>query len=189
MSRVHLWLLGFSLLAASSLAAASENVADALSARLTVPLMEGEFQQWKHVQGLPLPLASSGDFTVQEQALHWRTLEPFASETRFTSDAIEQWSGGELVWSLSRAEQPVVTVVSELMRALVRGDVTALLAHFSVRDLTLDGDCWQLDLTVRDAALQRAISRVNAQGCERVQQLVVEESNGNNTRIRLVSRP
>ncbi|AFU98585.1 outer membrane lipoprotein carrier protein LolA [Simiduia agarivorans] len=189
MSRARLWPVMFYLLAMNALATAPHEVAEALSVRLTTPLTEGEFQQWKTVQGLPLALESSGEFAVQDQQLHWRTLKPFASETRFTTEAIEQWSGGQRVWSLSRTEQPVVAVVSELMRALVRGDVTALLAHFAVTDLALDGDCWRLDLKVRDVALQQAITRVGAEGCERVQQLIVEETNANSTRIRLVPLP
>lgn len=188
MSCARPWLLAVCLLAMNALASANDEIAEALSARLTTPLAEGDFQQWKNVQGLPLALESSGEFAVQDQQLHWRTLKPFISETRFTSEAIEQWSGGQMVWSLTRAEQPVVTVVSELMRALVRGDVVALLAHFSIQNLALEGDCWRLDLRVRDTALQQAITGVDAQGCERVQQLVVEEVNGNNTRIRLVPR-
>lgn len=166
-------------------AVAPGQVAETLSQLLTHPLEQGNFSQQKTIVGLPLALASSGQFSLRADALYWQTLTPFESETRFTSEAIEQWQSGKRVWSMSRAEQPVVAVVSELMRALVKGDVDALLQHFSVGDFAVRDGCWQLALSIDDKALQQAIAGVNASGCARVEVLHVTEANGNSTRIEL----
>lgn len=157
-----------------------------LATHLGAPLRSGAFRQQKTVAGLPLPLISSGRFAVSGQQLHWQTRSPFEAETRFTGTAIEQWEAGQLRWSLSQAEQPVVAVVSELMRALVLGDLVSLNNHFSVQDFSIRRDCWQIDLAVLDPALAQALQKISASGCARVENLQVWERNGNHTQIELM---
>lgn len=177
-------LVGMLLLVAAPVIAAT-GVVNAVKAQLLQPLvLRGEFEQSKQIQGFSKPLLSTGDFLVaREQGISWRTKTPFPGVLKLTSDEIVATQGDDVAFRLSASDEPSVRIINGLMFSLLNGDVAALEQQFAI-----DGDVasspWKLRLTPKQAAFARLIRSIALQGDQHVREIVIDEANGDQTRIR-----
>lgn len=151
---------------------------------LQAPVLRGEFEQQKQVQGFAKPLVSRGSFLVaRERGVLWQTRTPFASTLRLTRDEIVATQNGAVAFRLDASKEPSVRVINGLMFALLNGDLTGLAEHFQI-DGASEGGAWQLQLTPRQAALAKLMNRIELSGDRHVRSIRIDEANGDRTAIR-----
>ena len=173
----------FALLIGS--AHAAPDLAQSVRERLTqAPVLRGEFEQSKQVQGFSKPLVSRGSFVVaRERGVLWLTKTPFASQLRLTRDEIKATQNGAVAFRLDASKEPSVRVINGLMFALLNGDIGGLAEHFKIEG-SVDGKSWQLHLTPRSSALAKLMAGVDLSGEAQVRSIRISEASGDTTAIR-----
>ena len=160
-------------------------VVQAVRERLVqVPVLRGEFEQSKQVQGFAKPLVSRGSFLVaRERGVLWQTRTPFASQLRLTRDEIVATQNGAVAFRLDASKEPSVRVINGLMFSLLNGDLGGLAEHFRIEGAA-EGRAWRLQLVPRQAALARLMNRIELAGDQHVRSIRIDEANGDRTAIR-----
>ena len=155
-----------------------------IAPELGVAWTQGDFTQIKTIAGLPLPLRSSGEFSLQGDHLLWLTKEPFSSELQFSSQAISQWQEGVKRWEMTAQQQPVITTISQLMMAMMAANWVALDQAFRVDKFDRDESaCWSLIISSTDPVLASVVDSLLINGCERVRGIELREVSGNLTQL------
>jgi hypothetical protein len=168
------------------LAAQAQDLAQAVRQQLAQPpVLRGEFEQSKQVQGFAKPLVSRGSFLVaRERGVLWATKTPFASQLRLTRDEILATQGnGAVAFRLDASKEPAVRVINGLMFSLLNGDLGGLEQHFKIEG-TADAKGWSLQLTPRNGAIAKLMNRIDLAGDKHVRSIRIEEANGDKTTIR-----
>jgi hypothetical protein len=174
------------LLAFVCLGAQAQDLAKSVHEQLVQPpVLRGDFEQSKQVQGFAKPLVSRGSFLVaRERGVLWTTKTPFASQLRLTRDEIlATQSGGAVAFRLDASKEPAVRVINSLMFALLRGDLGSLAEHFKIEG-NADAKGWSLLLTPKTSALAKLMSRIELAGDKHVRNIRIDEANGDRTTIR-----
>ncbi len=173
----------FALLIGS--AQAAPDLAQSVRERLVqAPVLRGEFEQQKQVQGFSKPLISRGSFVVaRERGVLWLTKTPFASQLRLTRDEIKATQNGAVAFRLDASKEPSVRVINGLMFALLNGDIGGLAEHFKIEG-SVNGKAWQLHLAPRSSALAKLMTNVELSGEAQVRSIRITEANGDTTAIR-----
>lgn len=192
MSRVVLAMICWLCLLALALAplpADAADVAAGVRERLEQPaVLRGRFEQEKQIQGFRNPLRSSGDFLLlREHGIAWDTTAPFASSAVLTRErlATRLPDGSEQIL-VDATNGPAASATASLLMALVIGDLDTLAERFDIKE-TLDADGgWVLELVPRDASLQRVFSGFSLAGDRYVREVVIEETGGDRTHVRLL---
>lgn len=155
----------------------------ALQQQLGAPaVVRGQFVQDKHLRALPQPLSSSGRFVLaREQGLLWLLERPLAQDYRIGTAGIARRTpqGWQAQGSQAHGSQQ-----QRLFLAVLQGDSEALQRDFAL-DLQGRADAWQLRLTPRSALLQQIFSHIEIRGGALVEEIVLHESQGDRTRLRL----
>jgi len=165
---------------------AATDLAAAIKQRLVeAPVLRGEFEQSKQVQGFAKPLVSRGSFVVaRERGVLWLTKTPFASQLRLTRDEIVATQNGAVAFRLDAGKEPAVRVINGLMFSLLNGDLGGLAELFKLDGTADAGKGWQLSLTPRQSALARLMSSIELSGDSYVRSIRIDEANGDRTVIR-----
>jgi hypothetical protein len=166
-------------------AQAAPDLAQAVRERLAqAPVLRGEFEQQKQVQGFSKPLISRGSFVVaRERGVLWLTRTPFASQLRLTRDEIKATQNGAVAFRLDASKEPSVRVINGLMFSLLNGDIGGLSELFKVEG-SADGKAWQLHLTPRSSALAKLMASIDLGGDAQVRSITILEASGDKTVIR-----
>jgi Outer membrane lipoprotein carrier protein LolA-like len=164
---------------------AAQDLTTAVRERLVqAPVLRGEFEQHKQVQGFAKPLVSRGSFLVaRERGVLWQTRTPFASQLRLTRDEIVATQDGAVAFRLDASKEPSVRVINGLMFSLLNGDLGGLAEYFKMEG-SVEGRGWDLQLTPRQAALAKLMSRIELAGDQHVRSIRIDEANGDKTVIR-----
>ncbi|WP_152207138.1 outer membrane lipoprotein carrier protein LolA [Marinobacter changyiensis] len=147
--------------------------------------LEGYFRQQKTLEDLGATLESGGVFSFSvEQGLHWQVREPVATELRITREEIVEIQDGEEVMRMATEDQPMTRVISEIFFSMFTGDRVALETYF---ELTESGsaDRWTLQLSPVDDTVASVMASIELQGAETVEEMILQETNGDKTRILL----
>ncbi|GAB2502187.1 outer membrane lipoprotein carrier protein LolA [Arenimonas alkanexedens] len=153
------------------------------------PVLRGQFEQSKQLQGFRHPLVSRGDFLLlRERGVAWDTREPFASTTLLTRDRLlTRLPDGSQRVLLDTAESPGTAAVNALLMALVSGDLPALAERFELEEhLDPTGD-WRLLLRPRQDELKQVFSLITLRGDRFVREVLIEEAGGDVTTLRFVA--
>lgn len=192
MSRLAAGLRGVTLALALAMAPAAATAmaeGEGVRARLAQPpVLRGQFEQSKQLEGFRQPLVSRGDFLlVREQGVAWDTREPFPSTTLLTRERLlTRLPDGSQRVLLDAAASPGTAAVNALLMALVAGDLDALAERFALEETLADGDRWQLRLTPREDALKQAFARIELAGDRFVREVRITESGGDLTTLRFL---
>lgn len=168
-------------------AAADAPLAEQVRRRLVdAPVLRGEFEQRRTLQGFRNPLVSRGDYVVaRARGVAWRTREPFASTLLLTRErALSRQADGRVDTLMDAREQPVLRLVNRMLFALMAADLAVLEEGFRVEGQVAAAR-WQLVLSPRDASLAQWVSRIELAGDRHVEQVVLLEPRGDATAIRL----
>lgn len=165
-----LQLIVVSCLSLSSLAQATDNV-------FRWAPLQGvtEFTQLKTLQGLPVPLRSSGTLQLDNDSLLWHTTRPVEQKLLISAAGVSQWQQQDYV-ALSGSE-----FVGQLMLAVLHQDEAFIAEHFSV--VSASDSC--VELHPRQAPLNQLFAQIALCGEQQLQQLTLKEVNGNSTVIGL----
>lgn len=185
MTRLLALLLGLCLLV-PAWAAEGEGVAARLA---QPPVLRGQFEQSKQLQGFKHPLVSRGDFLlVRDRGVAWDTREPFASTTLLTRDRLlTRLPDGSQRVLLDTAGSPGMAAVNALLMALVAGDLPALAERFRLEESLAGDGAWTLVLWPKDAGLQQVFTRITLRGDRFVREVLIEEAGGDVTTLRFVA--
>jgi hypothetical protein len=168
-------------------AARAADLASDVRARLAdAPVLSGDFEQTRTLQGFRNPLVSRGDFLLlRSRGVVWRTRAPFASTLVVTRERLlSRTPDGAVNMQLDARSEPGLRAVNEVMFALLSGDLATLARHFRIEGELLDATGWRLLLTPADALLAGQFGRLLLEGDRYVRQVQLEERGGDRTLIR-----
>ena len=183
-------LRGVALVLCLALGAAHAAVPGAgVRARLAdVPVLRGQFEQEKQLQGFARPLRSKGDFLLaRERGVVWNTRSPFASTLVLTRQRLlTRQADGSTRTLADQAASPAVSTANALLMALLSGDIEALSKQFRMQEtLSADGS-WRLQLIPKQAPLKTIFKMIELQGDRHVLSVHLEEIRGDRTDIRFL---
>lgn len=148
----------------------------------TPAVVRGQFVQEKHLRGLPQPLTSQGRFVLaREHGLLWLLHSPLAQDYRIDASGIARRTPAG--WQ-RQDQQERGSSQQRLFLAVLQGDSHALERDFAL-ELSGQADAWQLRLTPRAALLQQIFTRIEIRGGALVEEIVLYETQGDQTRLRL----
>ncbi|TWG81829.1 outer membrane lipoprotein carrier protein LolA [Cupriavidus gilardii J11] len=187
------WLGGFSLVAALWLPAlawaASDLLSDVAARVAQSPVIRGKFEQQRQLAGFDKPLRSRGDFVVaRDRGMIWATREPLVSTLVATPDSLVVRDGeGHVQQRIAPGGRDGMQAVGDSVAALLRADFAPLARAFDIDGKLGGGRTWRLVLTPRDAAMKRAVSRIELAGDRYVREVRVREAGGDVTQVRLLA--
>lgn len=158
-----------------------------VQARLAdAPTLRGEFEQTRTLKGFNNPLVSRGDFLLaRPRTLLWRTSQPFAFTLLVTrARLLSRGADGTTNAEIDTRTEPGLRVISNLIFALVAGDLRKLARHFRIDGELLDAHAWRLVLTPIDAPLAEQFVKLGLDGDRYVREVRLEERGGDRTLIR-----
>jgi hypothetical protein len=153
------------------------------------PVLRGQFEQVKRIQGFKNPLVSRGDFLIaRDHGIVWHTLTPFESTLVVTRDRLQsRQADGSVSSQLDAREEPGLRAVNALLFALMAADLETLSGRFHIQGTAGDdatAQDWRIRLSPRDAALAQWLSRVELQGDRYVRSATLVEARGDVSVIR-----
>lgn len=134
-----------------------------------------QFNQTKQLQGLPVALKSSGYIQLEAEQLLWHTTTPVDSKLQVSPAGVSQWQQQQYV-AVAGSE-----FVGQLMLAVLQQQHQFISSHFALSD---DDGC-QL-LQPLQAPLNTLFVQIRLCGDSTLQQIVLQETNGNSTTIELL---
>jgi hypothetical protein len=162
---------------------------DGVRARLSnAPVLRGQFEQEKHLQGFKNPLLSKGDFLLaRDRGVVWITRSPFASTLVLTKERLQIRQADGSTRSLAdQGSSPAVNTANALLMALLSGDIEILSRQFRLQEsLAADGG-WRLQLVPKQGALKKIFKSIELQGDQHVRSVHLEEIRGDQTDIRFL---
>ncbi|GHD48064.1 Outer membrane lipoprotein carrier protein LolA [Marinobacter persicus] len=183
--------LFFCMVVAMPVAASEGDVAsisdleNLLGDQTDVQSLEGSFEQGKYIADLDTTLDSSGRFEFDaDTGLVWNIQKPVATLLKISGEEIVEEQDGEVVMRMDVDDQPMTQAISEVFFAIFGGDWQALSERFSIHTLQKEAP-WRFELKPKGDMLKSHLKRVELQGKDYLNQLVLEETNGDRTEIRL----
>lgn len=155
---------------------------------LNAPVLRGQFEQEKHLQGFKNPLLSKGEFLLaQGRGVVWTTRTPFASILVLNKQGLSSRQADGSARSLAGpAASPALGMANTLLLALLSGDVTALARQFDLHEtLSADGS-WRLQLLPKQGVLKKIFKLIELQGDAHVRNVRLEEIRGDRTELRFL---
>lgn len=168
-----------------ALACQGADLAADIAARLVnAPLLRGQFEQKKNLAGFKQALVSSGDFLLwRDHGLCWHTRTPFDSSLTLTRRGITQTQGTTTL-KMDAKKEPGLLLANDILFALLSGDVSLLAQRFQMSGKLVGAEGWQLRLVPTDAALTKVFKNIELSGARFVQDIRLEDMNGDLTAIR-----
>ncbi|CAM3692896.1 outer membrane lipoprotein carrier protein LolA [Rheinheimera salexigens] len=133
------------------------------------------FKQVKNLQGLPVPLRSSGYLDIAPHQMLWHTTTPVESKLLIKATGISQWQQQEYI-AVAGSE-----FVGQLMLAVLQQDSDFIQQQFQLQIIA--GNCMQLQ--PKQAPLEQLFSQIVLCGKTELNSLTLQEVNGNSTMISL----
>ncbi len=186
-------ILSIVLLVTASLGASAARSAEpglGVKQRLSdTPVLRGEFEQEKSLQGFRHPLLSKGDFLLaRKRGVVWNTRSPFASSIVLTRERLStRQADGSRRDLLAKGDSPAVRTANALLMALLGGNVSALSQQFVLKETLLPEGAWTLELVPKPGGLQKVFRRIELQGNRQVRRVQLEEVSGDRTTIRFLN--
>ncbi|RZU03010.1 LolA family protein [Rivibacter subsaxonicus] len=169
-------------------AASAATLVEAVQARLAnrPPALHGEFEQQRTLRGAKRALVSRGEFLIlRDRGVLWRTREPAASSLVITPTTLRAvGADGRVQQQLDVARVPGLKEFTQLMLALLAGDLGALSTQFRIDGELLGAHGWTLVLEPLAPAVAAQMARVRVEGDGFVQQVTIDEAGGDRVQIR-----
>lgn len=149
--------------------------------------MEGRFEQWRNLAGIPRPIRSSGRFIYwRNHGLYWETQEPISQASTFTLDTIIHWQPTTHSRQANRTSSPVQKQISRILLEVFGGDIQSLEKLFDSRwnpKPEPSAKLWTVGLTPKTATIKRVVEKITLSGENYISSLNLDASNGDTTRI------
>ncbi len=171
----------------ASAPAAADGGGALLRLRLQLPpVLAGEFEQTRTLQGFRNPLVSHGEFLVARgRGVWWHTRQPFESTLVVTKTTLyTRAPDGTSTNVMDAQTEPGLRQVNEIVFSLLSGDIDALSDRFDVCARSAGATGWSATLVPRDPSVAKFVARVLLAGDRYVQSVRLEEARGDSTQIR-----
>jgi len=179
-------MLCIALLVAVACAQASTPGAGVRARLANAPVLRGQFEQEKHLQGFKNPLLSNGDFLLaRDRGVVWNTRIPFASTLVLTKQRLlTRQADGSTHTVADQSASPAISTANALLMALLGGDIEMLSRQFDLQETLATDAGWRLQLVPKQGALKKIFKRIELQGDQYVRSVRLEEIRGDVTDIR-----
>lgn len=145
----------------------------------------GSFVQEKYLQAVDASLESHGVFDYERgKSIRWEILEPIQSELLMTPAGVSSNENGETLLQLDASANPAAAALGEIFFALLTADWAMLESHLELSG-SIDGDKWHAVLEPLEQSTRLVFTRIELQGSKLIEQIVLHESSGDRTTIRL----
>lgn len=166
-------MLGSALLitfSANAETATEHDLAQFLAAQQQALPLQVDFVQKRSIQGLPRPLRSEGSLTITATQVLWHTQQPMEQQLTITAEGI---TAGAAEQRMRGSE-----MVAQLLLAVLQGDAEALQQNFNYQVVE---NC--LNLQPKATQLQQFIEQISSCGQAGIEQVTIEETQGNRSVI------
>ena len=165
------------------------NMLESISQKiLSKEKIEGNFIQHKHIHLLPQPLLSTGYFSFDvNKELIWSTITPIKSEMVFDDNGVRQKQNGMVIWEADK-NQPGISHLGEIVRAILGTDWSTLRSHFSIMG-SIHENQWHLMLTPKNEAIKNNILGIALSGEQYLNAMKIMEKDDNHTDITFTVTP
>lgn len=135
------------------------------------------FTQTRHLSAIRTPLVSRGQAVIARDRVDWTVTQPVNIRTTITSAGITQSVEGGPAQRVG--PQGDAFLSSAGLFNLLAGDFSQLSAHYDIARGAAGADgAWTLQLTPKAASLARFVSRIEVNGCRRVEGVEVRQADG-----------
>lgn len=181
--------ISFSVFANSIDESSLSNMLESISQKLlSKEKIEGSFIQHKHIHLLPQPLLSTGYFSFDvNKELIWSTITPIKSEMVFDDNGVRQKQNGMVIWEADK-NQPGVSHLGEIVRAILGTDWPTLRSHFSIMG-SIHENQWHLMLTPKNEVIKNNILGIALSGEQHLNAMKIMENGDNHTDITFTVTP
>lgn len=143
----------------------------------------GNFAQRKVLRVLKRPLLSTGRVVfLADKGILWQVRKPFPTRLLVKRDALIKWNDSGEPQRIGFEQSPIFGALARVFMAVFTGDIKPLRGNFEIES-TIDNKTWRLTLTPKDKVLANLFAKVRASGGRFVDELKIEESGGDQTRI------
>ena len=181
------WFLGLLLVclqpAAAATPASPQTLAELQRQLTAAPTLRAHFVQLKRVSGLAQPLRSSGELLFSRaHGLWWHQSEPFELTLTLDERRLLQQLAGQAPEAITADANPQLFEFSHLLLSLFSADPQAMERHFTLA-FTPGPQAWQLMLTPKQPPLNQVFERLEMQGSQELQQLLIRDRQGDETQL------
>ena len=146
-------------------------------------LVRAHFEQQKKLVSLNRTFTSQGEILFnKQQGVLWQIKKPVQADLVVTPKKLVQKTQRTL--SEINVQQSPYGSVATLFLQLMAGDQATLTQNFNVTYVENTSKGWQVQLTPKNALFKKLFTQVDAQGGQYVNQIVLQEKDGNTTTIR-----
>jgi len=150
------------------------------------PVIRADFTQTREIAGMAQPLKSRGEMLIaQRQGLWWHQSAPFAMTLLLDDKRMVQTLNGQPPQVVTAEANPQMFQFNHLLSALFKADERVLRDSFVI-DFKEKGEAqWTLGLTPKAAPLNKIFKRIDLAGGEFLEQIELNDSQGDRTHITL----
>jgi hypothetical protein len=149
------------------------------------PVLRANFTQTKRVAALKRPLVMTGTFVFsRHDGVLLNIEQPYRIGYALGPDHVTEFGADGNTRRRSVRDAPAAAEASRIFRALFAADLPVLRQTF---DISAGGDLasWQIELRPRRSEIAQRLKSVKFSGSDFVRTIVIEESGGDVTDIRL----
>lgn len=144
------------------------------------PTLQADFVLQKQIPRLNIPFETSGNMIFDRQlGLFWQQTSPFSQIIKANRDRIKLSMGNAPAQVITRAEQPKIFQISQVIDDIFNGNLNKVNDNFTVIIPPSDENTWQLQLTPKSVSLNKKIEKITVTGDEFIQTVeVIEPTSG-----------
>jgi outer membrane lipoprotein-sorting protein len=150
------------------------------------PVIRANFVQVRTISGMAQPLVSRGQLVIaQQQGLWWQQATPFPLTLILDDKRMVQSISGQPPQVITADSNPQMFQFNHLLRALFQADEKVLRENFALDFHDQGNNRWQLSLTPVAAPLNKIFNRIDLQGDQFLNRIVLDDKQGDKTEITL----
>lgn len=150
------------------------------------PVVRAEFTQQREIKGMAKPLKSSGQLLIaQDKGLWWHQATPFPLTMVLDDKRMVQVMNGQSPQIVTAESNPQMFQFNHLLRALFQADRSVLEQNFAIDFTDRENQQWRLVLTPKTSPLDKLFNTITLNGGEFLDGIVLDDRQGDMTRITL----
>lgn len=165
-----------------SASAHADQVATIFNQLAKSELIRADFEQQKKLASLNKTFVSNGTLTfAKSNGVLWQIKRPVQADLIVTQKKLIQKT--QRTYSQIQIDQSPYSSVATLFLQLMSGDDKALAKNFNVLSANYSPTGWNIALTPKSALFKKLFLRIDAQGQQYVNKIVIQEQANNSTTI------
>lgn len=161
-----------------------ENVKQVVEKLRQAQIISGQFSQEKVMQGMKMPIKSSGDFIFwREHGLYQEAKIPFFNAFTITEDQLINWNANGKGTLIKENAAIVQREINKTLLSFFKADIVLIAQRFDTEwDFYTEGH-WRLRLTPKLAAIAEHMTLIELAGADLVESLRITAGNGDITHM------